>query len=113
MDPLLELAKLQTVYPDAELWDEGGQPLAYLPTLGFRSNGAMIVTSGLLCPRRHSSAGYPTRLFLRQEVSHPKQRNWTHHVVKGEGGWYSPSYDNVPATMPWLEILAAHLRGYA
>jgi len=111
MDAQAELANLQKVYPAAELWDEGGQPLAFIPGLCFRSAGGIIKTDAVLCPRRHSSAGYPTRLFLRQQVPNRGQ-NWSQHVIRGLSGWWSPSYDNVPPSMPWLEILAAHLRGY-
>ena len=111
MDPLAELAKLRQVYPAAELWDEGGQPLVFIPNLWFRSAGAFIKTDGLLCPRQHSSGSYPTRLFLRQQVPN-KGQNWAHHVIRGMSDWHSPSYDGVAASMPWIEILATHLRGY-
>ncbi len=112
MDVQAELAKLQKVFPAAELWDEGGQPLVFIPDLCFRSAGKIIQTDGLLCPRQHSSAGYATRLFLRHQVPN-KGQNWAQHVIRGMTGWFSPSYENVPASLPWLEILAAHLRGYA
>ena len=112
MDPQAELAKIQSAYPAAELWTEAGEPLVFIPDLRFRSNGTTIQTQGLLCPRQHGSASYPTRLFIRQQVP-DRGKNWAHHVIRGTGGWYSPSYDLVPASMSWLEILAAHLRGYA
>jgi hypothetical protein len=107
-----DLANFQKVYPAAELWDEGGQPLVFIPGLCVRSARAVIQTDAILCPRRHASASYPTRLFLRQQVPNRGQ-NWSHHVIRGLSGWYSPSFDGVPDSMPWLEMLAAHLRGYA
>jgi hypothetical protein len=112
MEPQAELAKLQKVYAAAELWDEGGQPLVFIPGLCIRSGRAVIQTDAVLCPRQHSSAGYPTRLFLRQQIPNRGQ-NWAQHVIRGISGWFSPSYDRVPASLPWMEILAAHLRGYA
>jgi len=112
MEPQAELTTFQKVYPAAELWDEGGEPLVFIPGLCFRTAGSIIRTDAILCPRRHPSASYPTRLFLRQQVP-SRGQNWAQHVIRGTGGWFSPSYDNVPETLTWLEILAAHLRGYA
>jgi len=107
-----EMMKIKSVYPDAELWEEGGEPLVFIPGLAFHSGGKTVVRNALLCPRKHSSAGYPTRLFLSGQVP-GRGNNWSQHVIRGDNGWFSPSYNDVPAEMPWLDILAAHLRGYS
>lgn len=86
----------------AELWDEGGQPLVYLPSMQIQHNRGKVPVDGLLC---HGS--YTTRLFLSQPFPNRGQ-NWTVHHIMARA-WHTMSYNNVPASLPWSEILAIHL----
>jgi hypothetical protein len=101
----LQLATLRRINRRAELWDEGGQPLAYLPHMLVQHNGGTVTVDGLLCPRSHGS--YSTRLFLSQAFPNRGQ-NWTVHQIMGRP-WHTMSYNCVPASLPWSEILAIHL----
>ena len=107
MSPQDELEKLKAVCPEAELWDENGKPLVYMPDCSFFAGGKSHKMDILLSPRKHDSGGYPTRLFFHKKVS--EQGNWNMHSVKGRT-WHACSWDNVRADQPWMDILAAHLR---
>jgi hypothetical protein len=72
---------------------------------GRRRRHAGLTVDGLLCPRSHGS--YSTRLFLSQAFSNRGQ-NWTVHQIIGRP-WHTMSYNYVPASLPWSEILAIHL----
>ncbi len=99
-----QLARLKRVNPRAELWDEGG-PLVFLPGQKVRHGKSDIVLDALLAPRAHSS--YTTRLFLDRPFPNRGQ-NWTVHTVGGRI-WHTMSYNLVPETLSWTEILANHL----
>lgn len=101
----LQLAVLRRINRGAELWDEGGQPLVYLPAMKVQHNGGTATVDGLLCPRSHGS--YTTRLFLSQPFPNRGQ-NWTVHQIMGRA-WHTMSYNYVPASLRWAEILAIHL----
>jgi hypothetical protein len=101
----LQLAALRRINRRAELWDEGGRPLVYLPSMLVQHNGGKVTVDGLLCPRDHAS--YTTRLFLSLPFPNRGQ-NWTVHQIMGRA-WHTMSFNNVPASLRWSEILAIHL----
>lgn len=105
-DANVELAKLRSLCKDAELWEENGMPLVFLPDLKVHSDGAPHLVDGLLCPRDRDS--YSTRLFLSKPFP-GKGNNWNAFNIKGLT-WHACSWQGVPSTLPWLEILANHLR---
>lgn len=100
-----ELARLRRINRAAELWDEGGQPLVFLPELKLQHGSRSEVVDALLVPRAHS--GYTTRLFLSRPFANRGQ-NWTVHQIMGRV-WHAMSFNNVPASLPWNAILASHL----
>ena len=100
------LRALRRICPRAELWDESGQPLIYLPGLKVHHAGAVAAVDALLVPRLHS--GYLTRLFLSRAFP-TRGQNWTSHHLLG-GTWHAMSWNGVPANLPWDAILANHLR---
>ena len=100
------LRQLQRICRRAELWDDGGQPLVYLPGLKAEHVGSTTLVDCLLVPRSHG--GYSTRLFLSQAFPNRGQ-NWTVHNIMGRT-WHAMSWNFVPDTLPWDEILANHLR---
>lgn len=105
MTAQLELAALRRINRLAELWDEGGQPLVFLPGMKVRHSGGTVTVDGLLVPRSHTN--YTTRLFLSQPFPNRGQ-HWTVHQIMGRA-WHAMSFNNVPASLPWTEILANHL----
>jgi hypothetical protein len=102
---ITQIGSLRRINRGAELWDEGGQPLVFLPAMKVRHAGGEVSVDGLLCPRQH--CGYTTRLFLSQAFG-TRGQNWTVHHIMGRA-WHAMSFNNVPATLPWIEILAIHL----
>jgi hypothetical protein len=104
-DVSAQLANMRSLCKDAELWEEGGKPLAFLPSLKVHSDGEIHTVDGLLCPRERDS--YETRLFLSKPFT-GKVGAWNAFNIKGRT-WYSCSWQGVPATLPWLEILGSHL----
>jgi len=100
---------LQSAYGEAELWEEGGEPYVYLPNLQFDTRAGKVQVDALLCPHAHSS--YPTRLFLSKQLS-GTSANFNGNSVIGGRSWHAASWNNVPMSLPWLEILACHLKAF-
>ncbi|MCC5611713.1 hypothetical protein LC612_34520 [Nostoc sp. CHAB 5834] len=99
-----QVARLRALCPGAELWDDGGDPLVFLPGLKVLCAGETHTVDGLLCPRARD--GYDTRLFFAEQL--PVNRNWGPHVIKALN-WYAFSWSGIPADQPWLDILAGHI----
>ncbi len=100
-----QVARLRVLCPGAELWDEGGNPLVFLPGLKVESFGSIHTVDALLCPRARD--GYDTRLFF--SVRLPANRNWNDPFTIKARPWYAFSWSGILATTPWLAILASHL----
>jgi hypothetical protein len=88
---------------------EAGVRYIYLAGLRFCSSGITLTRDALLCPVPHS--GYVTRLFLSEPVP-ARGSNWNQFHILGKS-WHTPSFKDVSNSQPLVEILAAHLRGYA
>ena len=108
-DPEAQLARLQRIHRSTHLLKEGGNPVALLPGFAFRAAGRIDTMDLLLVPWNHS--GYMTRLFFERALTHRGQ-NWRSHRVV-ERTWWTPSYSDVASTLPWHEMLCAHLRSVA
>ena len=109
MNAQAQLAQLQELSPEAELWTEDGQPVAFLPAVRFAAGGSRIVRDLLLWPRERD--GYATRLFVSEPVNAGKGQNWKAFSLFGRT-WHACSWQGVPGTLPWIEILANHLRAF-
>lgn len=107
-DPHLKFEALQRIFPNGQLLFERKEPFALLSALKIPSGNKEHVTDALLCPHRHSSASYPTRLFLEKQPPRGGQ-HWNVFQVLGRS-WRGCSWDKVPASLSWPEILFAHLR---
>ncbi|MBB1090450.1 hypothetical protein HUU61_04035 [Rhodopseudomonas palustris] len=105
-DAARQFAEIRKLYPNAEMWTEGGQQAVYLPQLRIANQGATVIRDALLWPTTRE--GYSTRLFLSEAVTAPRAKNWNPFNICGRS-WYACSWQGVPATLPWVEILANHL----
>ncbi|MDF0523312.1 hypothetical protein P0R31_39665 [Bradyrhizobium yuanmingense] len=105
-DTAQEFANLKAMHAGAVLLKEGGQPVALLPGFGFTAGGQTLRMDLLLVPFAHS--GYITRLFFERQIA-GRGSNWNEHRVL-ERNWWAPSWNHVPATMRWTQMLTAHLR---
>lgn len=108
-DAAKEFASLKVMHPGAVLLKEGGQPVALLPAFGFTAGDQPHKMDLLLVPFAHS--GYITRLFFARKID-GRAANWNEHRV-AERNWWAPSWNHVPASMPWTQMLSAHLRAVA
>lgn len=109
MDAQTQLVSLRNLSPQAELMTEGGQVAAYLPSVQFEAKGAKVTRNLLLWPGPKD--GYLTRLFLSEQVQSTEGRAWTSFSLCG-GTWWAVSWQGVAANLPWLAILANHLRAF-
>ncbi len=108
-DPAKEFEGLQAMLAGAVLLKEGGQPVILLPGFGFTAGDQPFKMDLLLVPFTHS--GYITRLFFERQIQ-GRAGNWKEHRVV-ERNWWAPSWNHVPVTMRWTQMLSAHLRAVA
>ncbi|TAJ64654.1 hypothetical protein [Brevundimonas sp.] len=104
-----ELQRLRELAPAAEIWTEGGQAVAFLPDVEFRVGKETATRDLLLWPRDRDS--YNSRLFLSEPVTAANAKNWKTFGIFGRT-WHACSWQGVPNTLPWIEILANHLRAF-
>lgn len=100
---------LKSMHTSAVLLKEGGQHVALLPGFGFTAGGCAHRMDLLLVPFAHS--GYVTRLFFEREID-GRASNWKQYRLL-ERNWWAPSWNHVPVTMRWTQMLSAHLGAVA
>ena len=101
-----EFAKFLSFYPKATVSQEAGSSYIFLPEITSIFAGEKRTLSALLCPMKHG--GYSTRLFLSEPIP-ARGQNWTQHYILGQT-LHTPSFNNVPETLPLIQILMSHLR---
>lgn len=105
-DAAKEFQNLKAMHPGAVLLKEGGQPVPMLPAFAFTAGDQAYKMDLLLVPFAHS--GYVTRLFFERKIE-GRGANWNQHRLI-ERNWWAPSWNHVPASLPWTRMLSAHLR---
>ncbi len=100
---------LKAFYPAAQCLTEGGLEVAYIPGITIEAAGGPVVVNLLLYP--HGKDSYDTRLFVDRKIAESKGLNWQAHTVCGET-WWACSWQGVKASLPWVQILANHLRAF-
>ncbi|HLH93955.1 MAG TPA: hypothetical protein VKW08_02445 [Xanthobacteraceae bacterium] len=105
-DAAQEFAGLKVMHPAALPLKEGGQLVALLPGFQFTAAGCACTMDLLLVPFAHS--GYVTRLFFERQIA-GRGSNWRSHRVV-ERNWWAPSWNHVPTSLRWTQMLLAHLR---
>lgn len=100
------LAELRTICEAAKEMTEGGYTFVYLPGLKILTGDQAVSDDALLCLQARD--GYPTRLFLSQQVS-GRGNNWTTHRIL-DRTWYTWSWNYVSSNMRPAQVLAEHLR---
>ena len=106
-DPALELKSMKRYWPDAELVGDGEKKYVLLPTLIVRHGAETKVITALLRPWTNGD-GYTTRLFFSERFT-AKGSNWNVFNILGRT-WHACSWQSVSEDLPWLEIVASHLR---
>jgi len=98
-------AAFQTIYPNAELVGPQEQPYAYIPELVVKSDGQSKTIGVLVQP--WADGGYTSRVYFSEKFS-SKGANWNTSTILANM-WWVCSWNNVPASVPWSEILINHL----
>lgn len=100
------LATLRAICDSPKVMSEGGTSYLFLPGIKVTTGGSIRVLDGLLCPGQHG--GYVTRLFLSQPITE-RGANWTQWQILGRT-WHTWSWNNVPASLPLIQMILEHLR---
>lgn len=106
MSTAAQLESMQAVCAGAVVKQEANYEFVFLPSLNVQVGDQIKVMDALLAVKEHS--GYMTRLFLAEQITE-RSLNWTQHQIFGKN-WWTWSWQNVPATLPWIQILLDHLR---
>lgn len=96
---------LQAIVPGAIVMRDGAIDYVFLPGFKMQVAGTERMLDCLLCPVQHG--GYTTRLFLSERLTQRGQ-NWSVHNILGRE-WHTWSWNDVPPTLPLMQILLAHL----
>jgi len=91
---------------------EGAVTFLYMEGLRLPAGCEPRVCDALLCPV--AKDGYPSRLYLSEQVASPYTRNWNCSSARiGEHNWFAFSW-RVDLKDPTLtQLLIAHLNGFA
>lgn len=105
LDSLLEM------FPDAVMKTEGGREYVYLPKLRFKVGNVAKEMDALLCLT--AEGAYLTRLFLAESI--PERPNvhgaaWIPPRMIFGRTWHTWSWQNVPASLPLIQVLLDHLK---
>lgn len=103
----------ESLRPIADLCDgrvsfktEGWRRLIYMERLRFLVGTKQYVMDAILC-LNHDNPSYPTKLYLAENVGGGLNWNETGYLLGRN--WPTFSWRDVPANLPYFDILAAHL----
>lgn len=105
-DPV-KLSELKKHWRDVEVIAAEGKFYLHLPSLKIATSSGSKVISALLRPWANGD-GYPTRLFFSEKFTNCGS-NWNVFSIAGRS-WYACSWAGVSDNLPYLEIIASHLR---
>ena len=104
-----ELASIRHLCTGAQLIDERGGKLAYLPTFTFQAGGVSITQNLLFVPQPLANYN-SSRLYYERPIA-GRGRNWsTRHIVGRL--WHTPSY-KVDSSCGWRDQILQHLQAVA
>ncbi|MDP1661707.1 MAG: hypothetical protein Q8L55_07305 [Phycisphaerales bacterium] len=106
--PKDQLVIIKSVWPDAQLVEEGGKPFVLLASVRLPDRCTPKIVACLICP--HERDGYPCRLFLSERVTGGKPVNWNTSTAIAERSWQAFSLKLSNPT-PTLYDIAHHFLG--
>jgi hypothetical protein len=86
---------------------DGWRQLIFMERLKFFANGSERTMDALLC-LNHNNPSYPTKLYLAERLG--GSLNWNEEAYILGRRWFTFSWRDVPASLPYIDIVAAHLR---
>lgn len=104
-----DVRELTETFPYAVEASEGGVRYFLLPSLGMPEGREPSRVDALLCPTARD--GYPSRLFLAQQVHGGCGSNWNASVRILERNWYALSW-RVNPNLRLIQMVAAHLEAF-
>lgn len=108
-NPEADLAAIIDLCAGAQLLDERGGKVAYLPAFTFDAGGTSITQDLLFVPEPLASYASSRLFYERPFVGRGK--NWTAHHLIGRL-WHAPSY-TVDISRGWRDQILQHLQAVA
>ena len=105
MSPEEQLNLIIGLCPKAQLVDESGQKVIFLPDMKFQAGACESTQNLLFVP--FPLFGYDSSLFFAQRLNEGPARNWTQHNLLNRE-WWRLSY-RVNTRLPWFEQILQHL----
>lgn len=90
---------------------ELGIEFFHLEALDLPDGCTPATCNALLCPVPKD--GYPSRLFFSEQISSRFARNWNGNIRIGEKNWYAFSWKVEIVSPTLVQLLLAHLNGFA
>jgi len=109
MLPEAQLAPIIGLCANAQLVDESGRKVIFLPSMTFQAGTNDETQDLLFVPFHHS--GYDSRLFFSKSVNSGVAKNWTQHNLLNRT-WWSPSY-RVDTSLSWRDQILQHIKAVA
>lgn len=104
-----QVRELTDAFPGAQEAREGGVRYFLLPALSMPEGRQPSRVDALLCPTARD--GYPSRLFLAEQIHGGRGSNWNASVRILERNWYALSW-RVNSNLRLVQMVAAHLEAF-
>jgi hypothetical protein len=110
--PKDQIVALKLYCSAVKAFSEGAVTYLLLEALRLPTGCEPSICDALLCPVARD--GYPSRLFLSQQVTSPYSRNWNSTNARiGERNWFAFSWKVEISNATLVQLLVAHLNGFA
>ncbi len=106
MSPAEQLILIIDLCANAQLVDEAGQKVVFLPSMTFQAGTGEATQDLLFVPFQHS--GYESRLFFTEAINCGLAVNWTQHNLLNRT-WWSPSF-RVDTSLSWRDQILQHIK---
>jgi hypothetical protein len=106
MSPEEQLSPIIDLCDHAQLVDETGRKVVFLPSMTFQVGKGEATQDLLFVPFRHS--GYDSRLFFAEQLGGNLAVNWTQHHLLGRV-WWAPSF-KVNTSLTWRDQILQHIK---
>lgn len=106
-----QIAELKKLCEAVSLCEEGGVTYLLLEKVSLPAGCKPDRVDALLRPMKRDADGYPSRLFLAEQVSSPFSRNWNFNGRICDRNWHAFSWMVQPGSRLAQTVLS-HLEGF-